>query len=124
MKNAVIIAILSGHLLITGLRLPEWKDNISIWVAAAQVEPLDPWCLANAAHFTHDKRAGVWLFKFFSLYIPNWLPVKDREPYVIGIKSLCDSLRASGFPRDSDICVNRMNEIVSGHKMIVTYVAQ
>lgn len=124
MKNLLLIIIISIHLFILAKRLPDWKNDKSIWVAAVKIEPLDPWNLNNAAHFTQDERSTFWLVQFMTLSIPSWLSYKEREPYILGTIGLVDSLKASGFVLESDKANNKLNELIIDHKIVVGYVTK
>ncbi len=126
MRNSLIIAIIASHLVITAVRLPKWDNDKSIWVAAVEVDSLDPWNLNNAAHYAHktDPRAKDWLISFLNLEIPDWLPFNEREPYRVGIEGLRDTLRESGFTLEADKVNNKWNEIMIGHKIVMEYVAK
>lgn len=96
MRKILLGIVILTHLVILWKRLPDWKDDKSIWIAAERTEPKDPWVLNNAAHYTHDDRSLRWLVRITELDIPKWLPIDEREPYYVGYLSLANTLRASG----------------------------
>lgn len=126
MKNSLIIAIIAFHLFIVSKRLPDWRNNKSIWVAAVESDPLDPWNLNNAVNASKntDNRSSKWLASFMTLQIPDWLPYNEREPYRVGIEGLRDSLKASEHSDIADLVNNKRNEIVIGHRIVVEYVSK
>lgn len=90
----ITIAICCCYALRTTIRLADWHDNGTIWRAAVQSDPDDPWAANNAAVWAGDDRAlrtVVWR------PVPPWLPPLDRTVYLMDHFTLADALYWHGY---------------------------
>ncbi len=122
MKNVVFSILVIFYLAVLYNRLPAWHSNLTIWIAAANTDILDPWTLNNAAHYSHDKRTAPWLIDLTKLIVPKWMPIEEKLPYYIGYKNLAETLRINGYKHEADIVESKLTEMIFGHPPNVTFI--
>ncbi len=122
MQSIIFSIIVIINLVVLYNRLPDWHSNLTIWTDAARKDPLDPWTLNNAAHYSHDKTTGPLLIDLTKLSVPKWLPVEERLPYYIGYKNLAETLRLNGYKDEANIVESKLTEMMIGHPPDVTFI--
>lgn len=124
-KNFTVVALVAWYLLLLHMRLPEWDNNKTIWVSAIRVEPKDPWVLNNAAHYLQNGRTVFLLLDLVNLDVPEWLPISERAPYIIGYNGLINIYRQNNMIESANLVSEMLNLMETNRKQLsVTFVAQ
>lgn len=94
-----------------GARLPDWRNDGLLWIAASVAAPDEPASLNNAAYYNpSDPRVEQWLEVGGVLEPPRWLPSRERIGYIATHMGLSRLRRTQGRDREAfEGFVNAMN---------------